>query len=95
MLKSILLHLLKWTSILILCLIALAVGVFFLDFKHALTSDVKLNFIYTSLLTVGLIPFAALLWGGLSFLKKAIDAHELAQEQAEAEAILEVAAERA
>jgi hypothetical protein len=77
MLKFILLHLLKWTSIILLSLIGIGVGIFFLDFKHALTDDPKLNFIYTCLLTVGVIPVGALLLGGLALLKKAIIAHRV------------------
>lgn len=60
-----------------LSLIAIGAGIFFLDFKHALTDDPKLNFIYTCLLTVGIIPVAALLMGALVFLKKAIIAHRV------------------
>lgn len=89
-----LLHLMKWTSILLLSLIGLGIGIFFLDFKHALTDDPKLNFIYTCLLTVGIIPVAALLMGGLTMLKKAIARHDCKANAAAAEGKLELAGER-
>ena len=85
MLKFIFLHFLRWTSILLISLVALGVGIFFLDFKHALTEDPKLNFIYTCLLTVGIIPVVALLFGGLTVLKKAIDDHARAEASIQAE----------
>ncbi len=83
MLKFIFLHLLKWTTILLISAIGLGIGIFFLDFKHALTDDPKLNFIYTSLLTVCIVPAAALLFGGLTLLKTAIESHPQAEEKAE------------
>ena len=82
MVKFILLHLLKWATILLISAIGLGIGIFFLDFKHALTDDPKLNFIYTSLLTVCIIPAAALLFGGLTLLRKAIESHPREEEKA-------------